>query len=451
MEEKTVLEEVKRTLNLSVIEGSFWAVMVGVGELYLPVLAIFLSATNLEIGLLASVPLFIGSLSQLITPNLVHVFGSRRKHSCFFVLIQALVWIPITLLMYLKFAENPVWLLIILATIYFSSGMLVTPAWNSWMSELVETRIRGSYFGGRNRIVGLTSFVVYTLAGIGLHYSKEYYGGPIPAFTAMFLTACMARLASTYLLSRQYEYPVDLHPPKTSIGKFIKDIRRENYGRLTLYLGLMNFSVMVASPYFVAYMFNGLRFSYLEYTAIVGIGLIIKYLSMPIAGKLCDRYGTREILKISGYLLPAIPLLWMFSGYIPYLLAVETMSAVLWAGYELASLNFMLDATEPRNRMKYIGYTNSFNGITTLAGTMTGALLLQLPAFFWSIYLTVFFVSGVLRMLVSLSLLPKLREVREIEPGVPLSRLILEKIGSRASHIGALYGIAFIRSRNDKK
>jgi hypothetical protein len=78
---------------------------------------------------------------------------------------------------------------------------------------------------------------------------------------------------------------------------------------------------------------------------------------------------------------------------------------------------------------------------------MTGALLLQLPAFFWSRYLTVFFVSGVLRMLVSMSLLPKLREVREKEPGVPLSRLILEKIGSRASHNGAVYGIAFIKGK----
>ena len=55
----------KKTLHLSMIDGGFFAAMVGFTEQYLTPYALAMGATTPQIGLLTSMPNLFGSLSQM--------------------------------------------------------------------------------------------------------------------------------------------------------------------------------------------------------------------------------------------------------------------------------------------------------------------------------------------------------------------------------------------------
>ncbi|MCX7911354.1 MAG: hypothetical protein N2506_00085, partial [Dehalococcoidales bacterium] len=69
---------VKRSLKMSVLDGSAWAAMQGLTQNYITPLALALKATTAQVGMLASIPNFLLSISQLAAPELCEKVGSRK-------------------------------------------------------------------------------------------------------------------------------------------------------------------------------------------------------------------------------------------------------------------------------------------------------------------------------------------------------------------------------------
>jgi MFS family permease len=387
--------------------------MAGFAEFYIQAFAVFLKATNMQLGLISGLPTFLGALSQVFSAKLVKFFGTKRRFVSLAALIQAHIWIPILLVAYMN-VSNPASLLIVLFSIYFVCGSIGVPAWSSWMAELVNISSRGTYFGSRNKITGFVSFFSYILGGIVLHYSELFMGSPLLGFSALMVLGYFARVASSFMLSRQYEPTVQFTEEKINFADFLSHLTKENYGYLTLFLVLMNFCVFIAAPYFVAYMLKDLQLSYLMFMALNAVALIVKYIFMPIWGRMSDEYGTLKILALSSFLVPFVPVLWIFSRNIFYLAGVQFFSGFAWAGFELGSFNFLLDTANPNKRIQYISYYNVLNGLFVLLGSLFGGLLLKFNNFAFSKYYVVFFVSGMLRYAVTFVLLPKLKEVRPV-------------------------------------
>lgn len=64
--EKLSDEELRKTKNYSIKDGAAWSVMYGFGEQYVVPFALKIGATASQIGILNSVPAFIGALFQLL-------------------------------------------------------------------------------------------------------------------------------------------------------------------------------------------------------------------------------------------------------------------------------------------------------------------------------------------------------------------------------------------------
>jgi MFS family permease len=177
----------------------------------------------------------------------------------------------------------------------------------------------------------------------------------------------------------------------------------------------MNFSVYVAAPFFTPYMLKDLAFDYRIFTIITAVSLVAKFVMMPVWGKLSDKYGTIKVLTLCGFWMPLLPLLWVFSANIWYLIIIQIFSGFFWAGFELASFNFILDSTTPQKRAICVSYYNALNGFAILLGAFVGILLIKYNTSFWSPYLLVFIISFFLRYLASFLLLPKIKERRQVE------------------------------------
>lgn len=417
---------IRKSLRFSILDGLCSASMIGFGESFFPVFAVFLMASNIEMALLTSVPLLLGSLVQLYSHKLLRVLRSRKKLVSNMALWQGLMYIPIAMVFF--FGTYKMTFLIIIACIYWILGMILSPAWNSWMGDLVSEKERGAYFGKRNMISGTASFFSYLTAGYILHLYPSGHVSEYIGFVTIFLLALCARMVSYRFLTRKYEPEYQVLPESDfTFRDFIREAWSRNYGRFVLYLSFMNFSVYMAAPFFVPYMLRELQLDYLLFTIVNATALVTKFISMPVWGKASDQFGTKKVLALTGFLMPCIPLLWIISGNIYYLVGIQMYAGFVWAGFELSAFNFVFDTTSPEKRVTSVAYYNVLNGVCIFAGAMAGGFIVKHYDIFPSRYFLVFILSALLRYAASFVFIPKLKEVRIVEH-IPYTKLFFKII-----------------------
>ncbi len=442
MEEEALLKEKGKKYSLK--DGASYSVMDGMGLRYITPYALSMGLSNKLIGIIEVLPTLIANITRIFLHKSYHK-NSRKKMALPFVFIQAFFWIPLLLVGFsyffleLKFSYAAL-LLIISYSVIIISGLIVSPAWTSWMQDLVETK-RGEYFGKRSKINGIVVILSMLSAGMILDYFKGervFFG-----FVILFGLASIGRYFSFYFLKKQYE-PTPVRDEKAyfSFIQFIKKMSSNNFGRFVIFTALVSFGVAIASPFFAVYMLKELNLSYLSFTLINLSSLLSPILFLSFIGKRIDRIGTVRVMKISGFLISFVPLLWILSIFltnfpswflITYLIIVEFFSGFVWASYNLSTSNFIYDAVTKQKIILCFTYFGFINSIGSFLGGFIGGQISSSSSFSLfglSAILSVFLISFVLRVLPALLVAPKLKEVRPIDSSAPeLHFRIKEKLG----------------------
>ncbi len=413
---KKIEEHKKRdSLIYSVLDGSAFAVMAGFGENYLNAFPIELGATNQQMGLFTSLPQLIGSGSQVLSATLVESFKKRRTLIVVAAFLQALTWIP---LMLIPFIPKHLRLASALLSIvlYFVFGNVLSPAWNSLIGDLVPAESRGAFFGRRNKVTGCITFLSVFAAGLVLNFFQQE--NILFGFSFIFSVALLARFVSLCFLAKMVEMPYSyLTQKKLRFFHFLRMLNSTNAGLFILYLCLMNFSVQIAGPFFSVFMLRDQQFSYFEFMLVNVVAIIAQFLTMTYWGTSADYYGNKKIIMITGLLLPIVPWLWLPSHNVVYLMAIQVVSGFAWAGFNLASVNFIFDNTLPAERINYFAYYNVLNGFSVFAGASLGGFLATHITSQWifaSPLQFLFLISGLSRAIISFIFLPRIREVRSV-------------------------------------
>ncbi|URA09643.1 MFS transporter [Thermospira aquatica] len=176
----------------------------------------------------------------------------------------------------------------------------------------------------------------------------------------------------------------------------------------------MNTAVFISGPYFTPYMLQELHFSYWTFTYVLAIPMLVKALTMPVWGKICDLYGNRNVLSFSATFLGTLPILWMLSPKVEFIVFVQILSGFLWAVFDLSAFNTLYDLTPERSRMKYSILLNSVNALAYITGAMLGDRIITIASNFplsFSPYHVVFLTSGMMRFLVAFLFLPKIPHI----------------------------------------
>ena len=422
--------KVRRSLKLSVLDGAAYSAMAGLTQNYITPFALALKATTAQIGLLASVPNFTMALSQLAAPDLSKRAGSRKGLILPVVFMHALMWLPILLVPYV-FPAPRVWWLIGFITLSGVLGSIANPAWGSMMADLVPVEVRGRYFSFRGRIAGLIALVFSFIAGGILQLLT---GNGFVGFVIIFAGAMLFRLLSLYFLSGMYEPPISYgKESRESLLHIVRHLGSSNLGRFILYVALINFATNIAGPFFAVYMLRDLKFNYVTYMLIIAFNAIANLIFLGFWGRRADRAGNIKVIRVTSLLLPIVPLVWLASSNMYYLMGAEILSGFAWSGFNLAIVNFSYDASEPENRTKYLALFNSITLIASCLGALTGGFIApHLPVFLGYKLRTLFTISGILRALVVISLLRFIFEVRDV-PKISFVRFLLGRSGPKVT------------------
>lgn len=271
----------------------------------------------------------------------------------------------------------------------------------------------------------MTSFLALCLAGALLSFFEQrrllWVG-----FVVMFLIAGLCRSASALLLLKVHGLPP--HEPSGNPTGFLVFLRTgisENFRHFLLFSGLMHSAVLVSGPFFVIYLLQDLHLAHWQYGAWLAAGIIGQFLTLPAWGQFGDRFGNKALLSFTGLLVAFLPMLYLFDTAWPFLVTVNFFGGVVWAGLGLGLNNYVFDAVQPTDRAKAVAVSSIVNAIGWAVGTMIGSvLIIAIPARLQVGALTpqpvsnlpfIFFLSGLLRLIVSATLLRTFHEPRQVE------------------------------------
>lgn len=427
-EEEQLIENTKK---ISVKEGSFYSVHDGFGLRYVTPFALQIGRnnplTNLFIGFLTSIPSLLSNVSQIFTSRLIEKYP-RKKIVSTGVYLQALMWLFVIIsgsLFFIFKLSSTLSLvgLLIFYTLLILFGAIVSPAWVSWMKDIV-VKDKGKFFGKRNRITGIIAIVAMLVGGIFLDFTEKF--NVFLGFAILFFVAFLARSTSGKLFKYHYEPKLKLHKGYYfSFKDFVLGIPKHNFARFTLFTALFLFATSIASPFFSVYMLKELNFSYTYWIIIILSSSVSSFLTMPLWGKITDRYGTIKIVKLTGFLIPFVPLLWVVSPIFTnssnifyYLITVELFSGFVWAGYNLGAGNFIY-STVTRERVALCSaYYNVLHGIGIFLGATLGGILTSIDKGFifgLNSLIFVFLLSAILRVVVYFSMVHRFDEVAKVK------------------------------------
>lgn len=412
---------VRRSVRASIKDGLAWAGMTGFVEPYIIPFALSLGASHPAIGFLRAAPPLAASMAQLLNEKMIASLGSCRRAVRLDVLFQALSLFAASAAGFLPSR----WAFPCLAAsmiLYTVAGNLTGPPWAALMGEYIPSSKRGTFFGFRNQLVGVTFFAA-SLAAAKL---LKFWPG-VMAFSALFAAAGVLRLLSFHFIGDMYERGGGCHIPGRSPAAALAP-RDPALPPFLMTVFAVMFSSFLAAPYFSVYLLTELDYGYVRYMIIMTSGQIVTYLVMRRWGTLADSFGSVKVLRFAFLCIPLIPLLWALAPSFQWLVAVELFSGVVWAAYGMGTNNFVYELGGAPLRARY----NVLFGFTACLGQFAGALAggflyAALPG---RAFVTLLFISAGLRLA---AIIPFFRGVRERDvPGGHRPGFLLAAIGFRS-------------------
>lgn len=411
--------------------------MSGVCDNYLGAFAIFLEASAQQIAWVVAIPQLVGAWAQLVS-----VWLGRRGIRRGGLIVGGAAFQSATITVFIVLCarsyEDAIVILIVAAMLFQAGGNFVQPHWRAAMVLLVPIERRGRYFARRSRITAVTSFIALAGGGLVLH-AATLLDWTAAGFACLFALALAGRVASVRLLAGLKEFePPPVPPADRALGATWRELRRAladvPFRRFTLFVSLMQGAVAIAGPFFSVHMLRNLGFSYAEFMANLAASIVLQLVTLNSWGYISDHLGNRIVLVTTAFLIPILPMLWVFSDNFWYLLAVQGVAGLAWGGFTLSSSNYLYDLRPAGSELASFAAVQAvIGGMAVFCGAVLGgALATHMPStielggmsigFDETLY-GVFALSALLRLAVALWFTPLVVEIR-LSPDATFNQVI---------------------------
>ncbi len=395
--------------------------------------ALFLGASNAQIGLLSAAPAW-GQVLQVFSPLLIERLKQRKGLCLAAYAVSYAMWLPVALIPFLVAGAFRPWAMILLVAVAGAALALAAPAASSWMTDLVPGEARARFVSRQQIAIAAVGLAASLIAGRYI----DFFSGDREqtAFVSLFMVGVAFGLIAVAVWSRVPEPMPRQAEGASALQLLALPVHNTNFRNLTLFAGLRTTATMIAAPFFAVYMLRHLEISYAQIALFSAVSTISMIAANPLWAYLADRFGYRPVLQISGLALTIVPIAWFLTTKGNYLFV--TPLAMLWAGgmaagVILSQFNLMLKTAPEENRSVYLGFHSAIVSICLALGSMLGGALGDLFVRFGQVQFAglqlsnlhfVFLVSATLRF-ASMLLLRRVRE----EEAAP-TRVLIDQVRS---------------------
>jgi MFS family permease len=392
---------------------------------YLTLYLLALGATSSQVGLFTALTSLAAAICLMPGALLVERKGHRKEITQWFGGGMARIALFALALLPFGFSGQAlIWVVILLSVFRSAVGNLAFPAWMSLTGDIVPLNGRGRYFGSRNFVMVIAGMVMTYLVGEFITRA----GSPRGYQLALMLAFGVGML-STYSFSQIKDHQIKQAAPNSmpvSLSHIWRDLRAAPlFLSFCFASALWNFFINVAAPFFNVYMVQDLKFT----AAMVGITVvatsITKMLIQRKVGELSDHWGPGKVQMISMFLIPILPLAWVFITQLWQVVVLNIFGGVLWGAFELVSFNFLLQLTPGAQRARYSAI---FQIVVTVA--LAGGAALGSSIILWWGYTGIFLISAIGRVAAALFFLRLIRNLAKEKTSRSEATAVVEAVES---------------------
>lgn len=377
-------QEVQSGLNWITRDGIASQAMATLcGGAFLVAFALKLGASNVIIGLLASIgPLF--NLLQIPSIYLVERIRNRRAITVIAVGVARITWLFIVLIPFLFPGNVGLFLLMAAIVVTAAFGPAANCAWNSWMRDIVPEKIRGQYFGKRLLLATVAGVVLSLAAAAYLDIWKRYLPEhELQGYSILFFFGLLAGLFGTFCIAKIPEPQMPTPQVKHHFFKLLmQPFRDANFRKLIAFLCSWNFAVNLAAPFFIVYMLERLELKMSIVIALTVLSQIVTALFLKLWGKFTDRYSNKSVLQVCSPIFLFSILAWTFTTMpdkhfltFPLLIAIHIAIGIASAGIALATGNISLKLAPKGEATAYLATCTVCNSVAAGIAPIVGGSL----------------------------------------------------------------------------
>jgi MFS family permease len=345
---------------------------------------LYLKLSAVLLALLVALPL-LAQFAQWPGAWVTSRLGPRRAAIWTLTLSRQVLWLLVILpiLPVSSLSRERIFLVVAAFTSVFA--VLGNNAWNSWMAELVPSRLRGVYFGRRTALCTVGTMAASVLAGLALDAGKARGFTPY-ALSGAALVASVAGTMTTFLFARQYE-PIrsaneDALDRRALVGPFVDGSMR----RVLIFQILSSCASGLSTVLIPLYLLGELRLSFVQVALYNGGLAAMRVLTTSRWGAAMDRVGARWVLVLCSLGMSVSSAVWLApttqQGAWPWIALNVLLAGLFASGQGLAAFALPLEAAPREGRPYYLAAFSAAAGVSSGLASSGGGWLLghALPA-----------------------------------------------------------------------
>ncbi len=383
-----------RPLRFFIADGVLGSAGDHIALTFVPLFALALGASYLQLGVLAAVASLSGALALLPAASLAARCAQHRQQAILFASgISRLSYLAIALVPWLL-APPGRWLALIgLWGVHAFVTHLIHPTWTAFSVDLVPHRIRDSYLHSRKDAMTVAAVLALPIAGLIIRA-----GGRDLGYSAGLLLAFALGLAGLIAFAQIPRIPGEVPIPSASRSwRGVWDPRP--FLAFCAVSFLWNLSLQIAGPFLNIYLMTGLRATALGVGVLAAIGLFSGFAASHLVADVVRYRGALGTMRLVSLLIPFLPWAWMLVTAAWQVALVNMLSGVLWAAYSLAALRLLVALAPDAARSRAVTWYQVVIFASAGVGSLIGGVLADQVGF-----RPVFLLSGAGRLLAALLL-----------------------------------------------
>jgi len=333
---------------------------------FLPGMALALGASNLVIGVLASLAP-IAQMAQIPAILVVEKVGLRKLLTVLFAGGSRLSLVAAAFTPFVAPESSQVFLFTLFMAIFFFGGSFAGCSWNSWIKDVVPQKTMGSYLASRLAAATALGAVLSVIAGFSIDGLTAWIGEASHAYGIIFLVAAACGIYGAGLLTH---VPEPRMAPREAGAKWlstlIAPVKDPNFRRLLIFSAAWSFTVIMSGAFFAVYMLKRIGLPMSGVILLAVLSQVTNIYFFKLWGRIADRYSNKSVLAVSVPLFIFLLLLYPFTTMperytltIPLLVLIHIIGGIATAGFNLCAANIALRLAPHGKATAYLG-TNAF-------------------------------------------------------------------------------------------
>ncbi len=332
-------------------------------------------------GLIVSLPAWCNVAQLIIIPFLGKLW-SQKTITLIFSWLHLLVWSALGSILPFIPEDNIETAGKIFFILFLFSSLLqamVGVSWTSWIQEWIPGRIRGKFFGKRNRILQVATILFILGTTFCLSFFEK--NNPILGFQIIIYASVLLRALSIFyqqrILSTSAQSEIEVAHNLKAQTRFI--LQSKPLKLFFVFGALFGFSTNFLGPFFNVFLYEVMELGVKDLAIYTIVASIAGAVSLPAWGRLLDSYGNRPVILV-------ILFIWMFFGYSwcfvtperTWILHFAFASGGLFsAGFILGTFNLLLKLIPREAKTTAISLNVAITSATAAIAPIIGGLLLE--------------------------------------------------------------------------